>query len=151
MKILSTPARKRLVIAALEDIMAHDIQAIDVHRLTSICDWIVVATADSARQTRALSRHVRDALRDAGVSIVGTEGEDAAEWILVDAGDVVVHVMQPAVREYYNLEELWSDGKFDKLVNSTVPAVEKRRPAKRPAVKRPAAKARRKPSSPRRG
>jgi ribosome-associated protein len=146
MKTLPTLARKKLVIAALEDIKARDIQAIDVHKLTSICDWIVVATADSARQTKALSRHVRDALRHAGASIVGTEGEDAAEWILVDAGDVVVHVMQPAVREYYNLEELWSDGKFDKVVNSTVPV-----PAERPAAKRPAAKARRKPSSPRRG
>jgi ribosome-associated protein len=139
MKKLSTPARKKLVIAALEDIKARDIQAIDVHKVTSICDWIVVATAESARQTKALSRHVRDALREAGVTIVGTEGEDGGEWILVDAGDVVVHVMQPAVRAYYNLEELWSEGKFDKVVNSTAPV----------ATKRPAAKARRKPTSPR--
>jgi ribosome-associated protein len=136
MKRLSTLARKKLVIAALEDIKAHDIQAIEVHKITSICDWIVVATADSARQTKALARHVRDALKEAGVSIVGTEGEDAGEWILVDAGDVVVHVMQPAVRAYYSLEELWSEGKFDKVVNSTAPV----------ATKRPASKTRRKAS-----
>jgi len=137
MKKLSTLARKKLVIGALEDIKAHDIQAIDVHKITSICDWIVVATADSARQTKALARNVRDALRQAGVTIVGTEGEDVGEWILVDAGDVVVHVMQPAVREYYALEELWNEGRFDKVVNSTAPV----------ATKRPPARPRRKPSA----
>jgi ribosome-associated protein len=137
MKKLSTLSRKKLVIEALEDIKAHDIQAIEVHKITSICDWIVIATADSARQTKALSRHVRDTLREAGASIVGTEGEEGGEWILVDAGDVVVHVMQPAVREYYSLEELWSEGRFDKVVNSTAPV----------ATKRPASKARRKTST----
>ncbi len=136
MKKLPTPARKKLVIAALEDIKARDIQAIDVHKITSICDWIVVATGDSARQTKALSRHVRDALKEAGSAIIGTEGEESGEWILVDAGDIVAHVMQPAVREYYSLEELWSEGRFDKVLNSTAPV----------ATKRPASKARRKTS-----
>ncbi|HTS83733.1 MAG TPA: ribosome silencing factor [Usitatibacter sp.] len=131
MKKPTTPAKKKLVIAALEDIKARDIQAIDVHRITSICDWIVVATAESARQTKALARHVRDALRAAGATIVGTEGEEAGEWILVDAGDVVVHVMQPAVREYYALEELWGEGRFDKVVNSSAPVAAKRPPARR--------------------
>ena len=121
MKKPTTLAKKKLVISALEDIKAHDIQAIDVRQVTSIFDWIIVASADSARQTKALARHVRDTLKEAGASIVGTEGEDSGEWILVDAGDVVAHVMQPAVREYYNLEELWGEGKFDKVVNSTVP------------------------------
>ena len=140
MKKLSTLGRKKLVISALEDIKAHDIQAIDVHKLTAIFDWIVIASADSARQTKALSRHIRDALREAGVMIVGTEGEESGEWILVDAGDVVVHVMQPAVREYYNLEELWGDGRFDKVVNSTAPV----------PTRRIAAKPRRKPAAPKR-
>jgi ribosome-associated protein len=116
---LTTLAKKKLVIEALEDIKAHDIVAIDVRKVTAIFDWIVVATADSARQTKALSRHLRDALKDAGSAIVGTEGEDSGDWILVDAGDIVAHVMQPAVRQYYNLEELWGDGKFDAVVNST--------------------------------
>jgi ribosome-associated protein len=127
MRKLSTLAKKKLVITALEDIKAHDIQAIDVRKVTSIFDWIVVASADSARQTKALSRHVRNALKDAGASIIGTEGEAGGDWILVDAGDIVAHVMQPAVRHYYNLEELWGDGKFDKLVNSTQPVAVKRR------------------------
>jgi ribosome-associated protein len=127
MKKLTTLAKKKLVITALEDIKAHDIQAIDVRSLTSIFDWIVVASADSARQTKALSRHVRDRLKEAGATIIGTEGEDSGDWILVDAGDVVAHVMQPAVRQYYNLEELWGEGKFDKVVNSTRPVKTVRR------------------------
>ena len=147
MKKLTTLAKKKLVITALEDIKAHDIQAIDVRKVTAIFDWIVVASADSARQTKALSRHVRDALKDAGASIIGTEGEEGGDWVLVDAGDIVAHVMQPAVRQYYNLEELWSDGKFDKVVNSTEPVAVKRKPVavkRRPvAAKRVAAPAKR--------
>jgi len=144
MKKISTLGKKKLVIGALEDIKAHDIQAIDVRKVTSMCDWIVVASADSARQTKALARHVRDALREAGSAIVGTEGEETGEWILVDAGDVVAHVMQPAVRQYYNLEELWSEGRFDKVVNSSAPvppptARRRATTARRAAPKRDAA------------
>ena len=127
-KILSPLAKKKLVIAALEDIKAHDIQAIDVRKLTALFDWIIVASADSARQTKALARHVRDSLKAAGSPIVGTEGEDGGEWILVDAGDVVAHVMQPAVRQYYDLEELWGEGRFDKVVNSSAPVAAKVKP-----------------------
>ena len=126
MKKLTTLAAKKLVISALEDIKAHDIVAIDVRKLTSMFDWIVVASADSARQTKALARNVRDTLKENGGHIIGTEGEESGDWVLVDAGDIVTHVMQPAVREYYNLEELWSEGKFDAVVNSTLPAAAKR-------------------------
>jgi len=108
MKKLTTLGKKKLVISALEDIKAHDIQAIDVRKMTSIFDWIIVASADSARQTKALARHVHDCLKEAGSSIIGTEGEESGDWILVDAGDVVAHVMQPAVRAHYKLEELWT-------------------------------------------
>ena len=101
-----------------------------MRKLTSLFDWIIVASADSARQTKALARHVRDSLKDAGSALVGTEGEDGGEWILVDAGDVVAHVMQPAVRLYYNLEELWGEGRFDKVVNSTVPVAARKPRAK---------------------
>jgi ribosome-associated protein len=133
MKKLTTLAKKKLVIEALEDIKAHDIVAIDVRKLTSIFDWVVVASADSARQTKALSRHVRDKLKDSGAHIIGTEGEESGDWILVDAGDIVAHVMQPAVRDYYNLEELWSEGKFDKVVNSTKPPARQARSRPRAA------------------
>jgi ribosome-associated protein len=143
MKNLTTLAKKKLVIAALEDIKAHDIVAIDVRRITSIFDWIVVASADSARQTKALSRHVRDRLKESGAHIIGVEGEESGDWVLVDAGDIVAHVMQPAVRQYYNLEELWGDGKFDAVVSSTVPVRQPRREARgarkaaKPAPRKP--------------
>jgi len=141
MKKLTTAAKKKVVISALDDIKARDIQAIDVHKLTSICDWIVVASADSARQTKALARHVRDRLRESGSTIIGMEGEETGDWVLVDAGDVIAHVMQPAVRSYYNLEELWGDGRFDKPVNSSAPVKVK---AKAKVTKRRASTSRRK-------
>ena len=95
-------------LAALEDLKAHDIRVLDVRKLTSLYDTLVIASADSGRQVRALARHVRDALATAGADIIGVEGEDGGEWVLVDAGSLVVHVMQPAIRSYYNLEELWA-------------------------------------------
>jgi ribosome-associated protein len=141
MKKLTTLSKKKLVISAMEDIKARDIQAIDVRRITSIFDWIIVASADSARQSKALARHVRDSLKEAGSKIIGTEGEESGDWILVDAGDVVAHVMQPAVRNHYNLEELWGEGKFDSVVNSTTPV-----PAARAAKPKP--RAARRPRAP---
>lgn len=95
-------------IAALEDIKAHDIRAFDVRNITSLYDTLVIASAGSNRQVRALANHVRDELKAVGADIIGVEGEEGGEWMLVDAGDIVVHVMQPAVRSYYNLEELWA-------------------------------------------
>lgn len=128
---LSTLGKKKLVIAALEDIKARDIVAINVSKVTSMFDWIVVATAESSRQTKALARNVHDELKSKGCAIVGMEGEDSGEWVLVDSGDVVAHIMQPAVREYYNLEELWGEGKFDKPINSSIPIsrIRSRKPA----------------------
>ena len=99
---------QRIAVSALEDIKAHDIAVFDVRKLTSLYDSLVIASADSARQVKALAQHVRDKLKEAGANIIGMEGEDGGEWVLVDAGDIVVHVMQPAVRAYYNLEELWA-------------------------------------------
>ncbi len=101
-------ALQKIAIAALEDIKARDITVLDVRKLTSLCDSLVIASADSSRQVKALAQHVRDKLKESGADIVGTEGEESGEWVLVDAGDIVVHIMQPAVRAYYNLEELWA-------------------------------------------
>lgn len=98
----------KIAVTALEDIKAHDIAVFDVRKLTALYDTLVIASADSARQTKALAQHVRDKLKEAGADIIGVEGEDSGEWVLVDAGDIVVHIMQPAVRAYYNLEELWA-------------------------------------------
>ncbi|HVO87042.1 MAG TPA: ribosome silencing factor [Casimicrobiaceae bacterium] len=99
---------ERIAVAALEDIKARDITVLNVKKLTSLYDTLIVASADSNRQVKALAQHVRDKLKAAGANIIGVEGEQTGEWILVDAGDIVVHIMQPAVRAYYNLEELWS-------------------------------------------
>jgi ribosome-associated protein len=150
MKKLTTLGKKKLVISSLEDIKARDILAIDVRKVTAIFDWIIVASAESARQTKALARHVRDNLKEAGSAIVGTEGEEGGEWILVDAGDVVAHVMQPAVRDYYRLEELWGEGKFDAVVNSSHPAAPARAKAKAKARAKPRATPAKAPAKPRR-
>ena len=99
---------QKTAVNALEDIKARDIEVLDVRKQTSLCDSLVIASADSNRQVKALADHVRDRLKEAGATIVGVEGEESAEWILVDAGDIVVHIMQPAIRAYYNLEELWA-------------------------------------------
>ena len=99
---------QEVAVAALEDIKARDIEVIDVRPQTTLYDTMVIASAESNRQVKALANHVRDKLKEAGAPILGVEGEDVGEWVLVDAGDIVVHVMQPAVRAYYNLEELWT-------------------------------------------
>ncbi|HVE51443.1 MAG TPA: ribosome silencing factor [Casimicrobiaceae bacterium] len=98
----------KTAVAALEDIKARDIAVFDVRKLTTLYDTLVIASGDSARQVKALAQHVRDKLKESGARIVGTEGEESGDWVLVDAGDIIVHVMQPAVRQYYNLEELWA-------------------------------------------
>ncbi len=100
-------AVKQAAVEALEEIKARDITVLDVRKLTSLFDYMIVATAESARQTKALAHNVQEKLREAGVRAQGLEGEQSGEWVLVDLGDVVVHVMQPAVRSYYNLEQLW--------------------------------------------
>lgn len=105
---MRVPKLQQVAVAALEDIKARDIAVFDVRKQTSLYDTLVIASADSNRQVKALANHVRDRLKESGATILGTEGEAAGEWVLVDAGDIVVHVMQPAVRTYYNLEELWT-------------------------------------------
>lgn len=98
---------KQVVIDALEDIKAKDIVALDVTKLTSMTDCMVFASADSTRQTKALANNVQEKVKENGGHIVGVEGEQVGEWVLIDLGDIVVHIMNPAVRQYYNLEELW--------------------------------------------
>jgi ribosome-associated protein len=100
--------KQKTVVAALEDIKARDIAAFDVTHLTSLFDRVIIATADSARQTKALAVHVRERMKALGERVSGAEGEASGEWVLIDLGDIVVHIMQPAVRQYYNLEELWA-------------------------------------------
>ena len=99
---------QKIAVAALEDIKARDIEVINTTRHTPLFDRIIIASADSARQTKSLARSVQDKVLAAGGSVLGMEGEESGEWVVVDLGDIVVHVMQPAIRSYYNLEELWA-------------------------------------------
>ncbi len=105
--MLNTDEKTRAVVAALEDIKANDILVIDTSKLSSIFERMVIASAQSTRQTKALADHVQEQLKALGVEVLGIEGGSSGEWVLVDVGDVIVHIMQPAVRAYYNLEELW--------------------------------------------
>ncbi|MDP2784147.1 MAG: ribosome silencing factor [Sulfurimicrobium sp.] len=100
-------AMKQAVVAALEDIKAKDIAVLDVKHLTSMTDCMIIASGDSNRQTRALANNVIVKLKEQGAEMIGMEGEDSGEWVLVDFGQVVVHIMQPTIREHYNLEQLW--------------------------------------------
>lgn len=98
-----------LVIDALEDVKAQDIRLFDTMHLTSLFDRIVIASGTSNRQTKALAASVRDKVKAQGGHILSIEGETTGEWVLVDLGDMIVHIMQPAIRAYYRLEEIWGE------------------------------------------
>jgi ribosome-associated protein len=98
----------KLVIDALDDVKAKDIVTLDVRKMTSVTDYMVVASGTSNRHVKALADAVADKAREAGNRPVGVEGEEGSEWVLLDLQDVLVHVMLPRVREFYNLEKLWS-------------------------------------------
>ena len=107
-RLMDVRKLQKIAVGALEDIKARDIEVINTTKLSSLFDRIIIASADSARQTKSLARSVQDKVLAAGGRIIGMEGEESGEWIVVDLGDIVVHIMQPAVRSYYNLEELWA-------------------------------------------
>lgn len=99
---------KALVIDALESIKAQDIQALDVTGMTDVTDVMIIASAQSGRQVKALTNEVVSKAKASGVMPMGVEGEDIGEWALVDLGDVITHIMTPQIRATYNLEKLWS-------------------------------------------
>ncbi len=98
---------QKIAVAALEDIKGKNIEVINTAKISSMFDRVIICTGDSNRQVKALARNVLEKVRDAGAEVISIEGEEGGEWVLVDLGDVVVHVMQASVRQYYNLEELW--------------------------------------------
>ena len=112
--------KQRAVVDALEDVKGRDIVVFNVARQSAYFERVVIASGDSNRQVNALATHVQEKLKALGARVAGVEGRRNGEWVLVDLGDIVVHVMHPAVRSYYNLEELWG-GKEVKLKRVTTP------------------------------
>jgi ribosome-associated protein len=100
---------KLAVVDAIEDIKGFDITVMDVRKLTSMTSYMIVASATSSRQAKAVADNVREKLKEKGYHIRGTEGEKEGEWVLVDLDDIVVHIMVPTTRAYYNLEQLWGE------------------------------------------
>jgi len=129
---------QRVIIDALEDVKAQDIRVFDTTGQTDLFDRVILATGTSNRQTRALASHVRDKAKQAGGHVISVEGEETGEWVLVDLGDAVVHVMQPSIRAYYNLEEIW--GHKPVRLKTTEPRAAASGAATKPAATKPAAK-----------
>ncbi len=105
--MLTIEEKTQAIVAALEDVKAIDITVLDTAKQSPLFERMIIASAQSTRQTRALADSVVVKLKQLGETVIGTEGGDSGEWVLVDLGDIIVHIMQPAVRAYYNLEELW--------------------------------------------
>jgi ribosome-associated protein len=128
---------QRIVVDALEDVKAQDLAVFDTEQLSSLFERVIIASGTSNRQTKALAASVRDKVRDAGFSKPRIEGEDNGEWIIVDCGAVVVHIMQPTIRGYYNLEEIWGSKPVRLKFGAPKPATPE---PKEPAPKKAAAK-----------
>ena len=129
---------QRVIVDALEDIKGQDIKVFNTEHLSDMFERVIIASGTSNRQTRALASSVAEKVKEAGGYVVSVEGEDAGEWVLVDCGEVVVHILQPTFRAYYNLEELWG-GKPVRL-RSPAPATGAR-PAAKKAARKTATKA----------
>jgi len=98
---------QRTIVDALEDVKAHDIRVFDTTKLSDLFDRVIITTGTSNRQTRALAFSVSTSIKEKGGEIISIEGLDTGEWVLVDCGDIVVHILQPAIRAYYQLEGMW--------------------------------------------
>jgi ribosome-associated protein len=119
---------QRAIIDGLEDVKAVDIQVFDTEHITSLFERVIIASGSSNRQTKALAASVRDAVRDAGFAKPRIEGEANGEWIVVDCGAVVAHIMQPTIRQYYHLEELWGEKPVKTKLGAPAPLVKASKP-----------------------
>lgn len=134
---------QRAIVDGLEDVKAHNIVVFNTEHLSPLFERVIIASGTSNRQTKALASSVRDAVKSKGFPVMRTEGEDNGEWIIVDCGAAVVHVMQPAIREYYHLEEIWGDKPVKLKLDGDKPvrlvkAADDDAPAKKPAAKKAA-------------
>ena len=136
---------QRAIVDGLEDVKAQDIQVFNTEHLSPLFERVIVASGTSNRQTKALAVSVRDAVKKAGFDVPRHEGEQTGEWIIVDCGQCVVHIMQPMIRQYYRLEEIWGDKpvrvKLGAAKPSKIFASEDASQADKPAKKAPAKKA----------
>jgi ribosome-associated protein len=122
---------QRVIVDGLEDVKAQNIVVFNTEHLSPLFERVIVASGTSNRQTKSLAASVRDAVRAAGAPPPRTEGEDNGEWIIVDCGAAVVHVMQPAIRDYYQLEDLWGEKPVKMKIASAMPRLVKAEPASR--------------------
>lgn len=127
--------KQRMVVEALEDVKGRDIVVYNTARMPSMFERVVIASGESNRQVRALADRVQEKIRENGARVYGVEGEASGEWVLVDLGDVVVHIMHPTVRGFYNLEEVWG-GRQVKLKAGAKPKAKKRAAPARPRRRR---------------
>ena len=126
---------QRAIVDGLEDVKAQDIQVFNTEQLSPLFERVIVASGTSNRQTKALAASVRDAVKEAGFAKPRIEGEDNGEWIIVDCGPAVAHIMQPAIRQYYRLEELWGETPVRLKLGAAKPqAAAKKSPAKKKAA-----------------
>ena len=100
---------QRTIIDALEDVKAKDIRVFDTTKLSDLFDRVIIATGNSNRQTKALAMSVKEAVKEKGSEVISVEGMETGEWVLVDCGDIIVHILQPMLRSYYQLEGMWGD------------------------------------------
>jgi ribosome-associated protein len=108
-EVMQVENLRKLVVQILEDMKAQDVKVLDVRQLTDVTDIMVIASGTSVRHVKSMAYRVRDEVREkTGVRPIGVEGEDQGDWVLTDLGDVVVHIMRPETREYYDLERLWN-------------------------------------------
>jgi ribosome-associated protein len=138
-----TQKLQRAIIDGLEDVKAQNIQVFDTEHLSPLFERVIVASGTSNRQTKALAASVRDAVRDAGFNKPRVEGEENGEWIIVDCGAAVAHIMQPAIRQYYHLEEIWGDKPVRAKLGAPKPILARSAEEKAPAAKSPSPSLRR--------
>ena len=129
-----TQKLQRAIVDALEDVKAHEIVVFDTEHMSPLFERVIIASGTSNRQTKALAASVRDKVREAGYPKPRIEGEDNGEWIIVDCGSAVAHIMQPTIRSYYNLEEIWGDKPVRLKLGAPKPA----EPVRKPVAKKKA-------------
>ena len=132
----ATQKLQRAIVDGLEDVKAQDIQVFDSEHLSALFERVIVASGTSNRQTRALASSVSDAVRAAGFPKPRIEGEENGEWIIVDCGSAVVHIMQPAIRQYYTLEDIWGDKPVRVRLGAAKPVAKKAKPASSPKTEK---------------